>query len=170
MSTHKTTWIALVATLSFVSRIMFSFLPNVQPTTVIFMLVTVFIGTKEGIAVSTISMIISNLYLGFGIWTIPQVLSYAVIMLFIGIVTRKEGRTELPVFVALTFISGLAYGLLISLMNVPIFGWGFFFVYYLNGVTFDVAHAVGNVAFAMILYPILVPMFEKQKVKLNGKR
>jgi len=169
MTTHRMTWIALVATLSFVTRIMFSFLPNVQPTTVIFLLVTIFIGVKEGIIVATLSMILSNIYLGFGIWTIPQIASYALILMLVSLITKPEERTELPVFLVIAFLSGLAYGFLISIMNIPLFGVGYFFVYYLNGFTFDVAHAVGNVTFTLVLYPTLVPLFEKQKYKLDCK-
>lgn len=166
MSTHKLTFLSLIGTLSFVMRLSFSFLPNVQPTTVIFLIITMTFGLKEGIIVSALSMILSNIYLGFGIWTIPQVVTYIIILILFK-QFQGEDEMDLPVFTALSLLSGLLYGFIISILNIPMFGVGFFLVYYLNGVSFDIAHALGNVAFSLILYPVLVPMLEKQKVKIG---
>lgn len=52
-------------------------IPNVQPVTDILMIVTLYLGIGLGITLATLTMLISNIYLGFGIWTIPQILAYA---------------------------------------------------------------------------------------------
>ena len=52
-------------------------IPNVQPVTDILMIVTLYLGIGSGITLATLTMLISNIYLGFGIWTIPQILAYA---------------------------------------------------------------------------------------------
>lgn len=166
MSTQRIAYIGLLSSLSFVTRGAFTFLPNVQPTTVIFLIIAITFGTRDAILVSGLSMLISNMYLGFGIWTIPQIASYIIIILLFRWVVGGDG-VELPMFVILAFLSGILYGFFISIMNIPYFGWGFFWVYYLNGLTFDIAHAVGNVCFGLLLFPILVPMFNKQASKLR---
>ncbi|MDR4287935.1 ECF transporter S component, partial [Bacillus thuringiensis] len=51
-------------------------IPNVQPVTDILMIVTLNLGIGSGITLATLTMLISNIYLGFGIWTIPQILAY----------------------------------------------------------------------------------------------
>ena len=52
-------------------------IPNVQPVTDILMIVTLYLGIGSGITLATLTMLISNIYLGFGIWTIPQISAYA---------------------------------------------------------------------------------------------
>lgn len=46
-------------------------IPNVQPVTDILMIVTLTLGIGSGILLAALTMFISNIYLGFGIWTIP---------------------------------------------------------------------------------------------------
>ena len=52
-------------------------IPNVQPVTDILMIVTLYLGIGSGITLAALTMLLSNIYLGFGIWTIPQILAYA---------------------------------------------------------------------------------------------
>ncbi|HCX39564.1 MAG TPA: ECF transporter S component, partial [Lactobacillus acetotolerans] len=37
---------------------------------------------------ATLTMVISNIYLGFGIWTIPQILSYAGCIITVAILSK----------------------------------------------------------------------------------
>lgn len=42
------------------------------------------------------------------------------------------------------------------------FGVVNFWVYYAQGITFDLMHAAGNVAFFLVLEPTLVPIIQKR--------
>lgn len=166
VNTRRITIIAMLATLSFVGRVMFTFLPNVQPTTVIILMTLYSFGLYEGLMVANLSMLISNIFLGMGPWTIPQMIAYSAVALISWYLFSVFDK-EIHIFVIISAISGILYGLIISLVQIPMFGWGFFVVYYLNGVSFDVLHAIGNVGFAIILFPLLEPLFRKYK---NGGR
>lgn len=149
--TRKLTAIALMSSLSFVGRMMFSFLPNVQPTTVIIILIVMYMGLYEGMMVATISMLMSNIYLGMGVWTIAQIISYAVIVLIVSFFVKKF-PDYFESFALLAFFAGLMYGFIISLVQAPFFGWVSFIPYYISGLTYDFSHAIGNYFFFMILH------------------
>lgn len=63
-------------------------IPNVQPVTDILMIVTLNMGIGFGFVLATLTMVISNIYLGFGIWTIPQILSYAGCIITVAILSK----------------------------------------------------------------------------------
>lgn len=63
-------------------------IPNVQPVTDILMIVTLTLGIGSGILLAALTMFISNIYLGFGIWTIPQILAYVGCVLTIALLAK----------------------------------------------------------------------------------
>ncbi|HJF17377.1 MAG TPA: hypothetical protein K8V19_07020, partial [Globicatella sulfidifaciens] len=67
------TQVALLTTLCVVGRIFFAFIPNVQPVTAIIAIVTILLGFKDGVIVSSLTMLVSNLILGMGPWVVLQI-------------------------------------------------------------------------------------------------
>lgn len=168
MSVRRITTIALLSCLAFVLRIVIV-LPNVQPVTAIIMLVTIYIGTVDGLLVALISILISNLYLGMGVWTIAQLVTYSIIVLFIGFFVRKTDKKSISnkKWSIIAGIMGLLYGFLISLIQAPFFSWISFFPYWISGLPYDFLHGFGNLYFFFILHPILRDFLIKQKGKMS---
>ena len=164
METRRLSLIAMLSSLSFVGRMMFTFLPNVQPTTVIIILVAMYLGSYDGWLVAMVSIFISNLYLGMGVWTIAQLISFSSIILLIHIFKKMNLNIRYYPLVAL--ISGLVYGFVISLVQAPFFGWVSFFPYYLSGLPYDFNHAIGNYLFFIILHPPLSKILKNQREKM----
>lgn len=74
---RQLTLLAILTALSVVLRIAKLVpIPNVQPVSDILMIVTLELGVGFGIALAALTMFLSNIVLGFGIWTIPQILAY----------------------------------------------------------------------------------------------
>lgn len=159
--------IAMLSSLSFVGRIMFTFLPNVQPTTVIILLVTLYLGTVDGLLVAIISIFMSNIYLGMGPWTLAQLISFGALVTVIHLCKKVSLDTKYYPVVALFL--GLLYGFVISLIQAPFFGWISFFPYYISGLPYDFNHAVGNYVFFIILHPPLSKILKNQKRNVLGK-
>lgn len=153
--------ISMLVALSVTGRIAFSFIPNVQPTTPIIILTTLLLGIRYGLINAVLSILVSNLVLGSGIWTIPQIISYAIIVLITGFAIRpvmyKLSHLTLSLFAG---CCGLLYGLVISFSQIPIFGLKNIWAYYLSGLPFDLAHAGGNVIFYYLLAPIIIPLLK----------
>lgn len=160
---HHIALLGMLTTLCYVSRIVFQFLPNVQPVTVILLLITMLLGMKDGLIVSLLSVVISNINLGLGVWTLAQITSFSIIIILTGLINRYVSFERLPFF-GMVFYAGLTgyiYGFIISAVQAPFFGIQNFWAYYLSGLPFDTLHAVGNSGFYLILAPILIPLIKK---------
>ncbi len=159
--TYTLTRIAMLTTLVSVGRLSFSFLPNVQPMTVLLVCITLYYGWKDSLAVSLLSVLITNIYLGMGPWTFAQLASYAVIILLTSLLEDSYETIPLPVMQFYMGFLGLLYGLIISLVQAPFFGWNIFLPYYLSGLPYDLLHAVANMVFFALLYPISMRVFKQ---------
>lgn len=161
---HRVQHIALLGiltTLCYVSRLLFQFLPNVQPVTVILLLITIILGTRDGLIVAILSILISNINLGLGVWTLAQILSFTIIILFTGLIKTQFTRIPFVVMILYAGLTGYVYGFVISAVQAPFFGIQNFWAYYLAGLPFDTLHALGNSGFYSILAPILIPIMQK---------
>lgn len=162
LSIQRLTLLAMMTTLCQVSRLVFQFLPNVQPVTVILIILTLSLGVSDGLIVAVLSIFISNLTLGMGVWTIAQIISFSLLVLVTGLVIKPFFK-HLPFLIMVLYavLMGYLYGFIISLVQAPFFGIQNFWVYYISGLPFDTLHAIGNGGFYLILAPILFPLLKK---------
>lgn len=163
--TYSLTRIALLTTLVSVGRLSFSFLPNVQPMTVLIVCITLYYGWRNGLAVSLLSVLLTNIYLGMGPWTLAQLMAYAVLIGFTHLLEESYESIPIPLLQIFVAFLGLLYGLVISLVQAPFFGWNIFIPYYMSGLVYDIMHAGGNVIFFALLYPIAMRVFERTDQK-----
>lgn len=173
MNRHSTNWkaerivkLALIIGIAVIGRLLFQPLPNVQPVTVIIMLVTLYFGLIDGLIVSAGSILISNIFMGMGPWTIGQIISFCVVVVLTYLLLKpiyaKQWKSRRYYGVLVALLMGLVYGLIISVFDVWFYKINHFWVYYLNGLSFDLMHAVGNSAFYFVLEPILSKILIKQ--------
>ncbi|RMC52102.1 ECF transporter S component [Lactobacillus sp. ESL0228] len=153
-STKKIALLAILTAMCVVLRIFKVVpIPNVQPVTAILMIVTLNLNISFGIVLAILTMVISNIYLGFGIWTIPQILAYSGCILTIAFFNKFLHLKQHFIFqlILVTFL-GWEYGFLVDL-GMSIFGGiSSFLAYWAGSLTFDTYHAIGNFAFYLILY------------------
>ncbi len=162
--------IALLAVLTAfvtVGRLVFALpiLPNVQPMTAMLILITLNIGVIDGLVVSVLSLLLTNLFLGTGPWTVMQMVSFALLILVTAVLKYFYSYGKLLNRLAFTVwagMAGLLYGLAITFMSYHLYGMNNFWIYYLNGIPFDTLHAVGNMIFFFILEPIIVPVIQRK--------
>ena len=157
--------------LSAVGRLAFSLpiMPNIQPMTALLLIIALNIGIVDSLIVSLLSILLTNLFLGMGPWTVLQIISFALVILLTGLIKyfyRSDSFIHRLIFAVWAGLMGFAYGFVISYLNVHLYGMSNFWVYYLNGVPFDLLHAVGNVGFFIILEPIIVPIILKKFGKI----
>jgi energy-coupling factor transport system substrate-specific component len=158
--------VALVATLGAVAaagRVLFSPVPGVQPVTTTCIVAGAALGPRAGLAVGPIAGLISNSFLGQGPWTPPQMALWAAAGL-----TGALLRTVCRRAVGLALVAGV-WGLVFSwAMNVwflasfgPELSWASFTLATGRSMPFDVAHAAGNVLFALAIGPALLRLLER---------
>lgn len=166
-SVQRIAVLAALTALCHVGRLLFQFIPNVQPMTTILLLISLVMGTVDGLVVALLSLLLSNMFLGMGPWTMSQFIAFTVVILVTGCLrpvyrsSRLKPLLKRSLFIAFAFLTGLLYGFVISIIDARLFGIANFWVYYLQGLSFDLLHAAGNAAFFLILEPILVPLIKK---------
>ena len=123
-SIRKITLIALLSTLAYIGRLLFAWIPNVQPVTVILLIITLEMGLVEGILTASLSMILSNIFLGMGPWTLYQIASFAIVILVFSCLkpfwrqTWKQPLLKLAFFTIMAGLTGYLYGFVISIFSV----------------------------------------------------
>lgn len=154
--------LGILTSLIYVGRVSFSFLPNVQPMTTILVIITLTMGIKDSLIIAMLSLIITNLNMGFGVWTVAQMVSFTIILVIVSLFKSVYHRLPVIVMAITCGVLGLLYGFCISLVQAPFFGWVSFIPYYISGFSYDCLHALGNFIFYMILSPILIPLIDKR--------
>ncbi|GBG93764.1 membrane protein [Ligilactobacillus salitolerans] len=152
------TLLGLLTALCTVARIAVLPLPNVQPVTDTLMLITLFLGVGDGLVLGILTMLVSNMFLGFGIWTLPQIAAYVVCILLVGGLSKITPLKKVTwLQLAVCVFLGFFYGFLVSLGMAVIGQAPAFWAYLISGLLFDCYHAIGNVVF----YPLLAWLLPK---------
>lgn len=154
-TSKRVAFLAMMVALSVASRTLFVALPNIQPVTVIVLLIAVQLGVIEAWSVAALTMIVTGFYLGFGYWVFAQILAYAVIVVMMRVAFAK---TDWRVQAIASFGLAFVYGFIVSVGNLAAVGaLNTLFPYWVAGLPFDILQASGNLVF----YIVLAPLFNK---------
>ncbi len=166
--------VALVGTLAalgVIGRIAFAAIPNVKPTTDIVLIAGYALGGAPGYVVGALSALVSNFFFGQGPWTPWQMAGWGAVGLIGAVLARatrgRIGRWPLavvcfPVGFAFTALQDVGDWVTYSDHSVDQLG-----IYVGKGAGFDLIHAVGCVAFALVLGPALIRSLKRFKVRLD---
>lgn len=158
------TLIGIIAAVNIASRIALQGVPNIKPVTSIIIICVMIFGLSFGIKVTIVTTLVSNIFLGMGIWTFFQILAWIVICLLTQILidfySKIHKEPHILVMAIFAFLMGYVFGFIVSLEKLVIGGPSLFIVYYLAGLVFDTLHAVGNFFFYLICSPILLKVFQ----------
>src|SRR5699024_12754942 len=80
IKTHQLPLYALLISMTTAVRIVFPFIPTMQPMTAMLIIISLNLGIKPGFIITLGSLILSNLYLGFGPWTLFQAIAYSLVL------------------------------------------------------------------------------------------
>jgi energy-coupling factor transport system substrate-specific component len=154
--------VAALAALAIAGRIAFAAFPNVKPTTDIVIFAGYALGGAPGFAVGALAALVSNFWFGQGPWTPWQMAGWGLCGILgaaLALGTRNVGRLTLA---ATCGAAGILYGALLNFSLMATYGgdlsWERFIVLEGRAVPFDAAHAIGNVAFALIAGPAMIRM------------
>ena len=155
-------WCGILAALCTVFRLFLAPLPNIQPVTSLLIIICLYISAKDAAIIASLSLILSNIFLGLGPWTLAQIAAYFSIIILTKGLSQPIKSHPLPAGALWASLTGYLYGLIISLIQAPFYGISNFLVYYLGGLLFDSYHALGNLIFYLLLYrliPLLVSKY-----------
>ena len=152
---RKTVLIAVMTTLSILSRFFFAMIPGFKPMTAIITLTGIYLGPEAGFFSGAFTALISNLYFGQGPWTPFQMLSFGFIGLLAGVLGRalKKSRTTVLLY---GVFAGFMYSLIMDIWTVlwynaelPIKLYGAAIV---TALPYTLSYVISNVIFLFVLY------------------
>lgn len=152
-----------------VGRLALSFIPNVQPVTAIVILMGVYIGIWDAAVASVVVVIVTNLILGTGIWSVWQMIVWAAIGILSGILFRKCKNPILMLIWAVAM--GYVYGAVISIWSWDVLtaSSGGYIAYWISGLPYDTYHALGNGVFIWFLQPVFAKFTGGSQVIKSNK-
>jgi energy-coupling factor transport system substrate-specific component len=164
--------VATLAALAALGRIAFAPLPNVKPTTDIVLISGYVLGGAPGFVVGAVAALASNLFFGQGPWTPWQMVAWGGVGVAGALLARAFGRRLGRVPLAIVCgLAGLAFG---AVMNLHL--WVTYsgdhttaklLATFATSFPFDVAHAIGNVAFCLAFGPALVRALERFRTRMD---
>ena len=139
-------------------------LPQFKPVVAMVIIAGVAFGCEAGFLVGAVTGFVSNMFFGQGPLTPWQMFAFGIIGFLAGVLFRKglllRSRTALCVYGGLATF--LIYGGIMNpaamLTSQPSPTWDMLWPYYLQGIPFDLVHAIATVVF---LYIAAEPMLEK---------
>jgi hypothetical protein len=151
------------------SRVALEPFPNVQPLTVMCLVVGGTLGARRGMAFAVIATILSNLVLSNGWWTLFQASGWALIALAGSkLAVVSENKIQMKRLVLVSVISSLLFGWWVSLsIWTPGMGAFEFAIYLLNGLPFDAMHILASIVSAVWIAPWLCDLIHEEVVLLD---
>jgi hypothetical protein len=165
--------VAALAALAIAGRIAFAAFPNVKPTTDIVIFAGYALGPAPGFAVGALAGLVSNFWFGQGPWTPWQMAGWGmcgVMGAALALGARNASRYTLA---ALCGFAAIAYGALQNFSLMATYGQDLSIQYFLTlevrAIPFEVAHLVGNVAFALLAGPAMVRMLVRFRQRFQWR-
>lgn len=165
--------VAALAALAIAGRIAFAAFPNVKPTTDIVVFAGYALGPAPGFAVGALAGLVSNFWFGQGPWTPWQMAGWGMCGVMgagLALGVRNAGRLSLA---AVCGLAGIAYGVLLNFSLMATYGGELslerFLTLEARAIPFDVAHVVGNIAFALLAGPAMVRMLVRFRQRFQWR-
>jgi len=165
--------LAILAIFGIAGRVLFEPLPNVQPVTVIVLLAGIYYGAPRALALAAIIALVSNVaVLGHGPWTLFQVAGWGTVGLAGALFADrllKDGELQLHRVAALAMIFAIAFNWIVSSSILLKTDVSMLAPYLLNGLLYDLYHAVGNLVFVAWLAAPLGEIMLRHRVKPSAE-
>ncbi|MDR2611039.1 MAG: ATP-binding cassette domain-containing protein [Clostridiales Family XIII bacterium] len=163
--------LSVMIAIAVAGRAAFFMLPQFKPVAAVVIIAGVAFGGEAGFLVGALSSFVSNMMFGQGPWTPWQMFAFGIIGFLAGVLFKKgvllRSRSALCIFGGLaTFI---IYGGLVNpsivLMAQPDPTWPMFLAAYLQGIPFDLIHALATVFFLAVISRPMLEKLDRIKVK-----
>lgn len=147
----------VLGAITFAAKYVMSFLPNIEPVSLMVMLFAVVFG-KKWVYPVYLYIAMEILFYGISLWNINYLYIWA--LLALAAYFLREMRQPLG-WALLSGTFGLLFGALCGIVDVFIGGFGYAVTKWISGIPFDIAHCAGNFVIALVLFTPLRRLMEK---------
>lgn len=157
LSVRELALFGVLGALTFAAKYVMSFLPNIEPVSLMVMLFAVVFGGKCLYPIYLYVML-EILFYGISLWNI----NYLYIWAFLALAAYALRKMEHPLgWAMLSGAFGLLFGALCGIVDIFIGGFGYAVTKWISGIPFDIAHCAGNFVIALLLFCPMRRLMEK---------
>ena len=138
-----------------------SFLPNIEPVSLMVMLFAVVFG-KKWVYPVYLYVLMEILFYGISLWNINYLYVWAVLAVCAYALRDMESSLG---WALLSGSFGLLFGALCGIVDVFVGGFSYAAAKWVSGIPFDIAHCAGNFIMALLLFQPLRGLMEKLYAK-----
>ncbi|MDG4656990.1 ECF transporter S component [Ectobacillus antri] len=153
-ASREIVFIAVLAAIAAVSRVPFSVLPSIQPTSFVIIVSALVLGGEAGFLIGATAALVSNLFLGQGPWTLWQMCGWGLMGLIAGMLRNYTFMQKHIGRIMFGIIAGFVFG---WFTNISVFitflgelTWQTLLLTYVTSFYFDLAHAASNAFFLAV--------------------
>lgn len=144
------------------------FIPFFKPITAITVISAIYLGAESGFSVGAMSALVSNFYFGQGPWTPFQMLSWGLIGLFAGYLSKYLKKSKV-FLLSYGLVSGVLFSFIMDVWTVLWYNGVFSIKLYLaalaTAIPNTVLYAVSNFLFLLLLSKPFGEKLERIKLK-----
>ena len=148
ISVREMVLFAILGAMTFAAKYVMSFLPNIEPVSLMVMLFAVTFG-KKWVYPVYLYIALEILFYGISLWNINYLYIWAVLAIAAGVCKNMESPLG---WALLSGVFGLLFGALCGIVDIFIGGFGYAVAKWISGIPFDIAHCIGNFVIALILF------------------
>lgn len=163
--------IAVLAAIGVAGRAAFFMVPSFKPVAAIVILSGISFGGEAGFLVGCLIMMLSNMFMGQGLWTPWQMFAFGMIGFLAGILFQKgilkARKLDLCIygFLSVFLIYGGIMNPASALMSYGQVTWASLLTFYISGAPVDLVHAISTVIFLWFLSRPMLEKLERIKKK-----
>ena len=152
---------AVLGASTFAAKYVMSFLPNIEPVSLMVMLFAVVFG-KKWVYPVYLYVLMEILFYGISLWNINYLYVWAVLAVCAYALRDMESSLG---WALLSGSFGLLFGALCGIVDVFVGGFSYAAAKWVSGIPFDIAHCAGNFIMALLLFQPLRGLREKLYAK-----
>ena len=154
---RELTVLGVFAALLIIGKEAMAFLPNIEPVTLLLLLLAERYGFKAFLPLYAFVLVEGLLY-GFHLWFFAYLYVWAIWVLLVVLLRRFSNFLFWAIAAA---VYGLLFGALTSLPYFVTSGVAGGVAYIVGGLSFDIIHCVGNLLMVLVLYLPLKKLFDR---------
>lgn len=173
---HKKRWLtvremtvfAMLGALMFCSKLLLEWAPNIH-LLALFIITFTLIYRSKALVPIYLFVLLTGVYGGFNAWWVPYLYIWLPLWGFTMLLPRRMPKwLAAPLYMLLGCLHGLFYGILYAPAQALFFGLDFkmTLAWVAAGASFDIMHAVGNLAACTLVLPLARVICKLEKRKL----
>ena len=154
---------AILGTMTFAAKYIMSWLPNIEPVSLMVMLFAVVFG-KKWVYPVYLYVAMEILFYGFSVWNVYYL--YVWTILAVAAILMRKQQSPL-VWALLSGVFGLVFGALCGIVDIFIGGFGYAAAKWVSGIPFDLLHCGGNFVIALVMFDPLRKLLDNLYAKIR---